>query len=85
MDGTSQQKRLFKIAMAGIYYLLDTFTNEKFRGNPTPVCILDKTLSVKTMHSLAKEFNAPVTAFVEPQSENEIYPIRYFTVTSEPN
>ena len=83
MDGTSQQKRLFKIAMAGIYYLLDTFTNEKFRGNPTPVCILDKTPSVKTMHSLAKEFNAPLTAFVEPQSENEIYPIRYFTVTSE--
>jgi PhzF family phenazine biosynthesis protein len=83
MDGTSQQSRLFKIAMAGIYYLLDTFTNEIFRGNPTSVCILDKTLSVKTMHSLAKEFNAPVTAFVEPQSENEIYPIRYFTVTGE--
>ncbi len=76
-------RRKYKIEMEGIYYLLDTFTNEKFRGNPTPVCILDKTLSVETMHSLAKEFNAPVTAFVEPKSENNIYPVRYFTITGE--
>jgi PhzF family phenazine biosynthesis protein len=83
MDGTSRQKCLFKIAMAGTYYLLDTFTKEKFRGNPTPVCILDKVLSVQTMHSLAKEFNAPVTGFIEPKGENETYLIRYFTVTGE--
>lgn len=65
------------------YYLLDTFTKEKFKGNPTPVCILEKSLSIKTMHSLAKEFNSPVTVFIEPQNENKIYPIRYFTVTGE--
>ena len=69
--------------MAITYYLLDTFTKEKFKGNPTPVCILEKSLSIKTMHSLAKEFNSPVTVFVEPQNENKIYPIRYFTVTGE--
>ena len=69
--------------MTGTYYLLDTFTKEKFTGNPTPVCVLDKALSVQTMYSLAKEFNSPVTVFIEPKGENEIYPIRYFTVTGE--
>lgn len=35
------------------------------------------------MHSFAKEFNSPVTAFIGPQHNNKIYPIRYFTVTGE--
>lgn len=69
--------------MASTYYLLDTFTKEKFKGNPTPVCLLEKPLSTQTMHSLAIEFNSPVTAFVEPENENKIYPVRYFTVTGE--
>lgn len=69
--------------MASTYYLLDTFTKEKFKGNPTPVCLLEKPISTQTMHSLAIEFNSPVTAFVEPENENKIYPIRYFTVTGE--
>jgi len=65
------------------YYLLDTFTKEKFKGNPTPICLLEKVLSVQTMHAFSNEFNAPVTAFVEPKNENNIYPIRYFTITGE--
>jgi len=69
--------------MASTYYLLDTFTQEKFKGNPTPICILDKALSVQKMHSLAKEFNAPVTAFVGPKDVNQIYKIRYFTIIGE--
>jgi hypothetical protein len=69
--------------MGSTYYLLDTFTKEKFKGNPTPICLLEEVLSIKSMHAFAKEFNAPVTAFVEPKNENKIYPIRYFTVTGE--
>jgi PhzF family phenazine biosynthesis protein len=69
--------------MAGHYYLLDTFTREKFKGNPTPVCILAKPLPVQTMYSLAKEFNAPVTAFVDPIDKTENFKIRYFTTTDE--
>jgi PhzF family phenazine biosynthesis protein len=69
--------------MGVTYYLLDTFTKEKFKGNPTPICLLEEVLSIQTMHAFAKEFNAPVTAFVEPKNENKIYPIRYFTVTGE--
>ncbi len=69
--------------MAYNYYLLDTFTNEKFKGNPTPVCLLDGALDSQTMHDFAKEFNAPVTAFVEAPNIKSIYRIRYFTVTGE--
>lgn len=69
--------------MAINYYLLDCFTNVKFKGNPTPVCLLETTLSAQMMLLLAQEFNAPVTAFVEPKSKNNAYPIRYFTSTGE--
>lgn len=71
------------MTMGSTYYLLDTFTKERFKGNPTPICLLEEVISIQTMHSFAKEFKAPVTAFVEPKNENKIYPIRYFTVTGE--
>ena len=43
--------------MGSTYYLLDTFTKEKFKGNPTPICLLEEVLSIKTMHAFAKEFS----------------------------
>ena len=69
--------------MPGSFYLLDTFTGNGLKGNPTPVCILEKSLEVQVMHTLAKEFNAPVTAFVEPKNSSHIFPIKYFTVSGE--
>jgi PhzF family phenazine biosynthesis protein len=69
--------------MASTYYLLNTFTSEKYKGNPTPVCLLDKAFSVQVMNLFGKEFNAPVTTFVEPKDVNGIYKIRYFTITGE--
>jgi len=69
--------------MKNLYWLLDTFTNEKFKGNPTPVCIVKDRLSDLTLHSLAKEFNAPVTAFIEFPATKDIFQIRYFTITGE--
>lgn len=68
--------------MKNIFYLLDTFTDEYFKGNPTPVCLLEYSLPNETMFSLANEFNSPVTVFIEPK-RNNIYPIRYFTKTGE--
>ncbi len=69
--------------MASAYYLLDTFSEEKFKGNPTPICFLDGVLDKQTMCALAKEFSAPVTAFVAPAKDDHTFPIRYFTVTGE--
>ena len=65
------------------YFLVDTFSNELFKGNPTPVCVLEKPLSAETMHLLAREFCLPVTVFVTKSEEQKSYLIRYFTRTGE--
>lgn len=65
------------------YYIIDSFTSEKFRGNPTAVCLTEKPLASALMHSIAKELRFPVTAFVEQVKGVQEYPIRYFTMTGE--
>lgn len=65
------------------YYLLDTFSRLPFKGNPTPVCILEDALNIQTMSSLAEEFNAPVTAFVLKMHSEGLFKIRYFTPIDE--
>ena len=65
-------------------YLVDTFTNTPFKGNPTSVCYLEEKIDAKCMQEIARELNFPVTAFLLKQN---IYPdnfsIRYFTSTTE--
>ena len=63
-------------------YIIDTFTSEKFKGNPTSVFLLEKALDNETLHSVAKELSLPVTAFVETGNAENLA-IRYFTVTGE--
>ncbi len=65
------------------YFLLDTFTSEAFKGNPTPVCILEKPIREEKLNLLAKEFNCPVTVFILNSDKRDTYQIRYFTVTGE--
>lgn len=67
----------------GQFYLLDTFTDEAFKGSPTPVCILQELLETSKLHQLAVEFNAPVTAFITPQNKDKAFAIRYFTSEGE--
>ena len=59
------------------YYMVDTFTDEVFGGNPAGVCILDKKISPEIMQRIAKEHNLPETAFVLKE-ENQ-YSLRWFT------
>ena len=68
---------------AGKFYLLDTFCKEPLQGNPTPICLLNKTLNTQKMAMLAKEFNAPVTAFIAPENSEGCANIRYFTLEGE--
>jgi len=65
-------------------FIIDTFTSEKCLGNPTAVCVSDKRLDHSHALSLAKEFDLPVTSFIEDQQGNgTVFPIRYFTPTQE--
>lgn len=62
-------------------YQVDSFTFEKFKGNPAGVCILTKFPETEFMQSIAAEMNLSETAFVEIK-ENKIK-IRYFTPNQE--
>ena len=45
-------------------YIVDSFTDTPFKGNPAGVCILKQKLSDKEMQSIAKELGLSETAFI---------------------
>lgn len=59
-------------------YFVDSFTSEKFKGNPAAVCLLDKELETDTMQKIATEIGFSETAFVK-QIKDNTYSIRFFT------
>lgn len=65
-------------------YQVDSFTSEKFKGNPAGVVLNADGLSEQQMLAIARELNNSETAFVfSPQdASHELY-IRYFTPTVE--
>lgn len=63
------------------YYIVNAFTDEMFKGNPTGVCILDNIISDSLMQKIAEENNLSETAFVI-KNENR-YDLKWFTPKSE--
>ncbi len=63
-------------------FIVDSFTDKPFQGNPAGVCLLDETISEVMMQSIASELNLSETVFVT-QIENTSYRLRYFTPTVE--
>jgi len=59
-------------------YIVDAFTDKPFKGNPAGVCLLDKSINVELMQSIAAELNISVTAFLIKTKKNN-YSVRYFT------
>jgi predicted PhzF superfamily epimerase YddE/YHI9 len=59
-------------------FVVDTFTQTMFRGNPTGVVLLDQSVDPDWMQAVAAEFNHPATAFVDA-SKN----LRWFSPTTE--
>lgn len=64
-------------------YIVDSFTDEPFKGNPAGVCLLNDELSDSVMLSIAKELGLSETAFVGRINENNEYPIRFFSPIME--
>jgi PhzF family phenazine biosynthesis protein len=62
-------------------FQVDSFTIEKFKGNPAGVCLLDRTMPDEWMQSIAAELNNPETAFL--QKEGSAYRLRWMTPTVE--
>lgn len=67
-----------------IIYQIDSFTKEKFKGNPAGVVINADGLSDEKMQLIARELNNSETAFLfSPDNNNCDGVIRYFTPTTE--
>lgn len=62
-------------------YQIDAFTDERFRGNPAAVCLLNGWLPDKTLQDIAAENNLAETAFV--LSKNSNIELRWFTPSVE--
>lgn len=63
-------------------YFVDSFTNQKFKGNPAAVCITETDLDNTTMQSIATEIGFSETAFIKKISDNT-YSIRFYTPKKE--
>ncbi|WP_431609346.1 PhzF family isomerase [Chryseobacterium sp. 'Rf worker isolate 10'] len=69
-----------------IVYQIDSFTKEKFKGNPAGVVLNAEHMTSEEMQLIARELNNSETAFVfrpETQEKNFDYHVRYFTPTTE--
>ncbi|HZR12893.1 MAG TPA: PhzF family phenazine biosynthesis protein [Acidimicrobiia bacterium] len=62
-------------------FQVDAFTDERFRGNPAAVCLLDRPVTAAWMQSVAAEMNLAETAFVLPL--DDVLTLRWFTPTTE--
>lgn len=59
------------------YYIVDAFSGELFRGNPTGVCVLEREIPAELMQKIAFENNLSETAFVLKRGDR--YWLRWFT------
>lgn len=59
-------------------YFVDSFTNQKFKGNPAAVCFPIENVNTETMQKIAMEIGFSETAFVQQIKDNN-YSIRFFT------
>lgn len=58
-------------------FIVDSFTDQVFKGNPAGVCLVEKPLTETEMQSIAMELNLSETAFV--QRSSDYWAIRYFS------
>jgi predicted PhzF superfamily epimerase YddE/YHI9 len=64
------------------YYIVDSFTDRPFHGNPAGVCLLDSWLADGLMQNIAAENNLAETAFLvyrEQTNGKAAYDLRWFS------
>ena len=63
-------------------FIIDSFTDEPFKGNPAGVCLVEEDLPPEHMQNIATEFGLSETAFVRELGEG-YFSIRYFSPKME--
>lgn len=64
-------------------YIVDSFTDQPFKGNPAGVCLAEAFPPEDIMRRIAKELNLSETAFVVPLEKSGMFAIRYFSPKTE--
>src|SRR4029078_646289 len=64
-------------------FIVDSFTDTPFKGNPAGVCLVDSNLSDERMLHIAQELNLSETAFLRPLASEGAFAIRYFSPKME--
>jgi len=64
-------------------YIVDSFTDKPFSGNPAGVCIVKHSLGDDQMLLVAQELGLSETAFIEEESGSENWSIRFFSPVME--
>jgi len=64
-------------------WIVDSFTDEAFRGNPAGVHWTESELEPKRMQAIASEMNLSETAFVRKSTDANEFAIRYFSPLME--
>jgi len=65
-------------------FIVDSFTDKIYKGNPAAVCLIEKKLNELEYQNIAMEMNLSETAFLLKKSEN-VYDLRWFTPEEEVN
>jgi PhzF family phenazine biosynthesis protein len=65
-------------------YFVDSFTTQRFKGNPAAVCLVEENFDVITMQNIATEIGFSETAFIKKVNDTDNnYTIRFFTPKME--
>jgi len=64
-------------------FIVDSFTDTPFKGNPAGVCITDSQLGDARMLQIAQELNLSETAFLSPLQSGDAFSIRFFSPKME--
>ncbi|MFF2886853.1 PhzF family phenazine biosynthesis protein [Paenibacillus sp. NPDC057967] len=67
--------------MGTALHIIDAFSNERFKGNPAAVCVMEGPMPDLRMQEIASEMNLSETAFVWAGDEG--YRLRWFTPKAE--
>ena len=66
------------------YYIVNSFTDIKFKGNPAGIIIVDEFPEEEIMQNIAKQLNLVETVFInKDNSANDKFTFRYFTPSKE--
>ena len=64
-------------------FIVDSFTQQAFKGNPAAVCFPKQELEEEQMLHIAHELGLSETAFVRQTDKAGVYSIRYFSPKKE--